>query len=299
MVGMNADEIRGRFLPSRVFARWRWTVRCGLWIVPMLVLLAGGLRLYLSPSIYRSFCVFEIVNGPDLRETGELLRSDRVLDRVSDQLELPRRLGVDRVNCGEIIRKNLRTEVLPGTRMIRLDITLHQRAEARDIAAELPRSLVATHADSLRADTAAKVVEIDRLITAASDRARELSVEWIRLEEIHGGESGDPAAAAAIGRARTIATRAEAGVSQLSSLKQAEQTRLIGELPRLVVHTEALIPTRREPAGGGDELGRLVLHSLGWGLAVALLLPYLLELLFPFPAAAGCASPARSAAANW
>jgi|GEM_PF-5355183 len=44
---MDADEITGRFLPSRVYCRWKWTVRAGLTVVPMLVLLGGGLVLFL------------------------------------------------------------------------------------------------------------------------------------------------------------------------------------------------------------------------------------------------------------
>ena len=281
---METAHVHGRFLPSRVFSRWKWTVRFGLLIVPLVLFLAGSLQIYFRPSRYLSQTVFEITKGPSLRETEELLRSENVLSRASEKLELPRRLELDRDNCVAGIRKNLETRILKDTRMIRLEVTMHRNVHARDLAEEIPRSLVGYLAESMIAQSERKVAELERLATAEADRARELSNKWIKLEEVHGKNPADPGAATAIERARRAALAAELEVERLGSLKQAERTHLIDQLPRLVVHTEARISSTPLTPKSGEEMGRLVVTCLAWALAAALLLPYLFELAFP-PAA--------------
>jgi hypothetical protein len=278
---METANLHGRFLPSRVFSRWKWTVRFGLLILPLVLFLAGALQLYFSPSRYLSRTVFEITNGPSLRETEELLRAENVLARVSEKLDLPRRLDLDRDNCVAGIRSSLETRILKDTRMIRLEVTRTRNIDARDLAEEIPRSLVGYLAESMTANSERKVAELERLATAQADRAKELSNKWIKLEEVHGKQPADPGAATAIDRARRAALAAEVEVERLGSLQQAERTRLIDHLPRLVVHTAPVIGSKPEGPKSGEEMGRLVVICLIWALAAALLLPYLFELAFP------------------
>lgn len=278
---MEMEDLQGRFLPSRVFTRWKWPVRFGLWIVPLVLFLAGALQLYLSPNRYRSTTVFEILNGPSLRETEELLRSEGVLNRVAGTLELPNRLEIDRDTCVTVIQENLETEILKDTRMIRLEVTLIRNTDARDVADETPRALVQYLADNMRRRSEEKIAEILRLTSVEIDRAKELSIQWIKLEEVHGGKPTDPGAVTAIERARQSTLRAEAEVERLNALRQAEQTSLIERLPRLVVHTAPRIGSTPESPKDGEGLGWIVLESLGWALGFTLLLPYLLELAFP------------------
>ena len=53
------NRLAGRFLPSRVYARWKWTVRCGLCVVPLILFLAGSVVVYLQPGRYQSTTVFK------------------------------------------------------------------------------------------------------------------------------------------------------------------------------------------------------------------------------------------------
>lgn len=76
-------EIRGRFLPSRVYSRWKWTVRFGLLIVPFLSFLAGGLTLYLTPGTYRSTTLIELENGPATPKVGPELHEFTVQSLIS------------------------------------------------------------------------------------------------------------------------------------------------------------------------------------------------------------------------
>lgn len=61
-------EIRGRFLPSRVYSHWKWTVRFGLLLIPFLSFLAGGLTSTSPRAPYRSTPLIELENGPELHE---------------------------------------------------------------------------------------------------------------------------------------------------------------------------------------------------------------------------------------
>ncbi len=278
---MNPDETHGRFLPSRVFSRWKWIVRFGLLIVPFILFLSGSVQLYFSPTRYDSGTVFEIVNGPGLRETQELLLSDKVIARVVEKLELPRRLGTDRDNCITGIRENLKTAILRETNMIRLDVTMGNKVDARDAAEEIPRAVISYVSDTLRARSNEKIIEIKRFESDEIDRAKELSARWIKLQDVHGENPAEPGAVIALERARSAALRSEAEVANFGSLIQAEQTTLIGEMPRLVVHTPARINNTPASPKTGEELGNLILTCLAWALGAALLLPYLLELVFP------------------
>ena len=89
---MSSTEIRGRFIPSRVYNRWKWTVRFGLLLIPFLIFLCGGLLLFLTPSKYSSTTLIELENGPPPQECMELLKSRGILDLVSEHLELTKRL---------------------------------------------------------------------------------------------------------------------------------------------------------------------------------------------------------------
>ncbi|RYD28072.1 MAG: hypothetical protein EOP87_20210, partial [Verrucomicrobiaceae bacterium] len=68
-------RLAGRFLPSRVYARWKWTVRFGLSALPLILFLAGAFTLYLSPARYRSTAVFEYLGSRSPAEAAALLRS--------------------------------------------------------------------------------------------------------------------------------------------------------------------------------------------------------------------------------
>ena len=72
---MSSTETSGRFLPSRIYSRWKWAIRFGLLLVPFLILLSGGITL------------FGLENGPPPQEIVELVKSRSVLARVVDRLQ--------------------------------------------------------------------------------------------------------------------------------------------------------------------------------------------------------------------
>lgn len=278
---MTTTEIDGRFLPARVFKRWKWVVRLAISIVPLTLFLAGALQIYLSPNQFSSTSVFEITNGPNLREIEERLQTGNVISRVVDRLQIHNQLRVDRESSISIIRENLESEILEGTRMIRLKVTLSKAVLARDVAAEIPKAVVEDIASDLKARSDQRITEIRQLESAEADRARELSSRWIKLQEFHGRSPSNPGAAAAIEQARTATLLAETEVAKLNALAINEQTRLIQDQARLRVHTEPQISLNAVDSRQPDPFGKLILECIGWALAIALAVPYLLEWLFP------------------
>lgn len=278
---MDPETIDGRFLPSRVFHRWKWVVRTSLSIIPLVLFLSGSLRIYLSPAKFSSSTVFEVINGPALREIEEYLRTGDVISRAVDHLQIQRQLQMDRDLCVSTLRENLETEIFRDTHIIRLQVTLSSAVIARDVAEELPKSLVADLTDTLTARSEQRIAEIRQLESVAADRAKEVSTRWIKLQEVHGPSPENAGAAIAIENARSATHQAEAEMAKWTALVQEEQTQRIHQQPRLVVHTKPQIANNPVDSRQGHPLGMLVLECIGWALALALALPYLLELLFP------------------
>jgi hypothetical protein len=278
---MSAMEIRGRFLPSRVYDRWKWTVRFGLLIVSLLVFLAGGLVLYLTPGSFRSTTLFELENGPSPRETLELLESRGVLDRVSGNLELHERFQTDREEVISQLREIISSRVVPKTRFIELSVTYRQRVEARDIAEEVPTALKQHLAHIARQNSTDKAAEIDALIRDAGDSAEGRAADAGNLEKIHGSTPEDGSAIAALQRARRASLLADAEVERLRALKAETLASGIESQPRLIIHSAPVVSDEAVVPKMDEELTRLALGSLAAGLLSALLLPYLMELAFP------------------
>lgn len=111
---MASTKISGRFFPPRVYSRWKWTVRFGLLLVPFLVLLSGGVVLFLSPNKCRSTTLFGLENGPPPREIVELVKSRSVLDRVFERLELAHRFNMDKETAMGLIREATEVRIVPN-----------------------------------------------------------------------------------------------------------------------------------------------------------------------------------------
>lgn len=279
---MNEDVTTNRFHPSRVYARWKWTLRACLTLLPALSMLIGGITLFLTPGRYMSRTVFEIVNGPAPGEVAQLAASREVLERVVSSLRLAEVFDVDRETVLQILRQQTRSAVIPGTRMIRVETELVRAAQARDVADELPDSIVA-HLSSIRHDIARnKAAEMDELIRIASDEAEERAKSLANLTRIHGNAGTAPEADVLVGRAKRQSILADAELERLRDLKNHYLSDEIESRPRLVVHEEPVIAcaigSSRESA---PELGWIVVRAILQSLAAALLLPYLLEWVFP------------------
>jgi len=278
---MDADEITGRFLPSRVYGRWKWAVRAGLMVVPMLVLLSGGLVLFLTQSKYRSSALVEIENARSPQESAKLLKSSTILGRVISDLRLGEQFQADQETAREILTDTVQVKVIPDTRLIEISVTLAQKALARDVAAAIPQSLAAFEGDRLREENTEKLAGLDQLIQDARDTAAENAVAVTRIEKIHGTALPDTPAFRELERARRTSLLADSEVERLRVLRAATATALIGTGPRLVMHSEPVISQSPSNPKIGPELDELLLQALAAGLTAALLLPYLCELAFP------------------
>ncbi|MEX1114623.1 MAG: hypothetical protein WEB53_05205 [Akkermansiaceae bacterium] len=278
---MVEDEITGRFLPSRAYGRWKWAVRFGLLIVPMLVLLGGGLVLFLTPLKYRSTAVVEIKNARSPQESANLLTSSAILGCLISDLRLGEQFQVDQLTAREILTDTVQVKVIPDTRLIEISVLLVQKELARDIAAALPRSLARFEGDRVRDEHTAKVAKLDQLILDARDAAAESAVGVTRIEKIHGGALPETPAFRELERARRASLLADSEVERLKILRAAAVIELVDIEPLLIVHSEPVISQSPSNPKTGPELDQLLLHALAAGLTAALLLPYLCELAFP------------------
>jgi capsular polysaccharide biosynthesis protein len=274
-------EIDGRFLPSRVYRRWKWAVRLGLLVIPFVILLSGGLTLFLSPNKYRSTTVFSIDQGPGPAEVAHLVKSSSTLEQVTRGLELPNRWNVDSETVHKIVRGITATKILPDTPLVEITVTHTNKIDARDIAQMLPESVHAGLMGISRDQSKVKADEIALLIDKASDTARESAAVLSNLEKVHGATPSDNAAARMLERARRDSLLADAEVERLRTLHTARLTEDIDSLPSLQIHTRPTISDTAFSPKIASDLNLLALRSLGWGLLVALLAPYLSELAFP------------------
>ena len=286
---MKCDDLGGRFLPSRVYCRWKWTVRFGLLVVPFLIFLSGALLLYLTPNRYRSTTLVELENGPQVREVLALITERPTLERVIEQLKLTERFSLDRETLVESLRQSLNAKQVEGTNLIRVTVRQSRNSDARDIAEQIPKSLMAYLENAREQQLADRFTQFNRLIQEASDDAEEAAALVSRTEKIDG--SGEPPSSS-LARARRASMLADAELERLKALKNAARTDLVASRPRLVVHEEPVIATTPDSPKIGPGLNQRAIKALLGGLLTALLLPYLFELAFP-PAKARQESPAN------
>lgn len=274
-------EIRARFLPSRIYSRWKWTVRSGLLLVPFFTFLTGGLLLYLTPTRYRSTALVEFENAPPAAELAGLLESRANLSQVIDELQLVNQLNLDRDTVIELLRETTDVRILPDTRLLEITVTFNQRDPARDIAGQLVRSLRDYLTGIVTAAGKAKADRLESLITNATDLAEQQATTVVKLEKLHGTAPAEAGVTTTIERARRAALLADAEVERLRSLHSDCLTQTIDELPRLIVHSEPVASQKPCSPQVGVAFSKLIGRSLLFGLLTALLLPYLLELAFP------------------
>ncbi|MEO5917773.1 MAG: hypothetical protein ABIS50_26310 [Luteolibacter sp.] len=275
------NRLAGRFLPSRVYARWKWTVRFGLGVVPLVLFLAGALALYLAPGRYRSTVVFEYVGTRPLPEVVELLKSNNVFEIADDSAEMSKRMGVSRGTAFESFSKRLEISVNAASRMIELKVTDVQKELARDLAAALPKALDSYESTLLSHTILAQVNVLENSLTDAGDEVELKRLNLARLLTIRGDQETDPAARLDVDAARRDWEDAHSRV--LATQARIGETKL--QLPNpgkwVIVHSIPQISDRPVSGETDETMGTVILQSLATGLALALLAPYLLELAFP------------------
>jgi len=235
----------------------------------------------ITPGKYSSTTLVEVENARSPQESAKLLKSSAILGRVISDLELVQKFQVDHETAREILSDAVHVKVVPDTRLIGIDVTLAQKELARDVAADLPRSLARFESDRMRDENLAKVEKLDQLIQDARDTSAENAVAVTRIEKIHGDALPETPSFRELERARFASRAADAEVGRLRDLRAAAVTALVDAEPRLIVHTEPVISPSPGNPKTGPALEELLLQALAAGLTVALLLPYLCELTFP------------------
>ncbi len=278
---MENSETTGRFLPSQVYSRWKWVARFGMMVVPMLVLLCGGLILFLTPNNYSSTALVEMENGRSPQETAKLLESSGVLDLVVGELELAQRLNLDHGTAEEILLEATKVKVISDTNLIEVAVTYTQKELAREIADALCHGLARYEKERVQNGVAEKIAKLDRLLLDARDNSAEKAVEISRIEKLQGHPAAGEALARELERARRASLVADTDVERLLVLRADAAASLLNSEPRLIVHSQPVIPSIPSNPKVGTELNNLALQALIAGLAVAVLLPYLCELAFP------------------
>lgn len=272
-------RVAGRFLPSRVYARWKWTVRFGLSALPLILFLAGALTLFLTPGRYRSTAVFEYLGTRPAGEVAALLKSRNVVEPAVRSLGLVNRLGVDSENLFRIINGAAKATVDSESGMIRLHVTNTSKEVARDLAAALVTSLENYEKSLVTAGIRQRLEFANSALTVAEDDAEEKQQALARLISLRGDQTGDPVSQLDLDAARAEWEHARRMVLDGRTLIAADRRKLANPGKWVVLHTQPVIS--QGTLKPQKSWAYHILVALGTGLAFTLLAPYLLELAFP------------------
>ena len=274
-------RLAGRFLPSRVYARWVWTVRSCLVVVPSILFLGGALSLYLSPSRFKSTVAFEYVGKRPLPDVAELIKTSNLLGRVHDSLELTKRLEMDRNTGIQVLRDATEVRTTPATRMMQVEVVLTPAELSRDVASAFPKALEDYEKSLAIAGIGTRLDAAKLELAAAEVRVASAQKSLARLVSVRGEETGDPVSQLDVDAARAAWNHA----NQQRLESQTFVDSLVRERSSLgtwtVAHTTPQVANSSTGPKSEDTLGMVILKSLGIGLGCALAIPYLLELAFP------------------
>ncbi len=272
-------RLAGRFLPSRVYARWKWTVRFGLWAVPLILFLTGSLVLYFTPSRYQSSVLFEYLGKRPPAEAAALLKSRNVVDLATATLKLRDLMAVDSDSLFEIVSRSTRTEVDQATGMIELKVTNTRNEVARDLAVELVKSLEIYETTLAARTSESRLTALSRSLRDAEDYQEEMRKTLVNVIRANGEPPENSLERLNVDEARRNWDSAQSQCLELAA--RATEVRFEMENPAkwVSVHSQPRISSNSLPPK--ESLGDIILQSLGTGLAFALILPYLAELALP------------------
>jgi hypothetical protein len=275
------NRLAGRFLPSRVYARWRWSVRFGLVALPLILFFAGSIVVYLTPGRYRSTAVFEYLGKRTPAEAVTLLKSQAVISRVVSELNLSGRFEVDSDTAARILSRQVKVSAEQGTGLIRLRTTALNRELARDLAAALPDALDAYEKSRAATELENRAAVESQLAREAEDIAAEKRKELTQWLRVHGDAPIQPIDRLDLDELRGDWEHAVQRVREANDRRSSIDNELAAWKSVIAVHTQPMISHTPLGKGSANPLGRVVLEALVSGLVFALAVPYLLELAFP------------------
>lgn len=275
------NRLAGRFLPSRVYARWVWTVRSCLVMLPVILFLSGALTLYLSAGRFKSSTTFESLGQRSLAEVAALLGSQNLLEDIHDRLDLGKRLGVDQETATTILRESTEVRLIPATRLMQVEVVMTPAELARDVAAEFPKALDAYEKSLADKAIQERIAHAEREVISAEDSAAMAEKDLARLVSLRGEASGDALAQLDVDAARTTWNHANTQLLDARSRVETLNRELATPRSWVALHSVAQISSTAVGPETENTLGWVVLRSFGIGLLCALGIPYLLELAFP------------------
>lgn len=264
-----------------MYARWKWTVRCGLCVVPLILFLAGSVVVYLQPSRYQSTAVFKYSGGRPAVEVVALLKSGSIFDRAFEEAGLRDQLQVSKDTVFEMMSHLMKTRVDPASGLIEVKVTHTRKEVARDFAAALPKALNAYESHLAEVEIINRMNQARMTFEEAEDDAEAKRKALAKLIYVRGEAPEEPAARLDVDAARAdvesadkLVAASEAAWQETKKINRERRTWVeVITAPRI---SESPVVTDKD-----ETLGAVILRSLGTGLGCALAVPYLLELLFP------------------
>lgn len=267
----------GRFLPARVYTRWKWAIRTGLLLIPLILFLAGGVAIYMTPLRYKSTATFEYLGPRSAHEAASLLKSHHVGDALS---KFRTSFGdgwsmVDHLSDSKIVNTRVNRE----SGFIELEVMNSNKNTARDMAVKMIEALGDYEKSIVVGQAKARIQALEARVTESEDLAAEKRQALAKLMVLRSSTPVDPLLELNIDSAR-----AEWEFFNRQALEDrgeiaGEERAIATAGPWVVVHSKPLVAQTAEP--GEETLPELIWWSLGVGLAFALTAPYLLELAFP------------------
>jgi hypothetical protein len=288
---MDPDPIR-RWNPGFIALRWRHV----FWIMPLLGLLAG-LILHFLPMIRNTATgVVQIGSAGLSFSTADVVhavQTDDILALAGIRTDLTNRWnlkGEEGSPCTEELRRSVSAKPIPGTSLVEISVSGRSRAESELIWHALVTALQEHFEDLRSVHDQSKLDQLEAAVRwqkADVDSKREALSRAIRTETLlHYSNGSGPQTNMDF---QTLKADFEASQKLLEQLQIKEisekmQCRLTEDA--LTIHEAPGTPV---PLTLWDTLRPLVLQSsigLGAGMVLAVLLAYLLELLFPRKASA-------------
>ncbi len=266
-------------MPSRVYARWKWTVRAGLLVVPLVVFLWGAVIVYFTPERYESKVMFEYLGKRPQAEVLKLLKSGEVVKWAVGELNLTKEWSIDRENAERITEGITRTRVEPNTGLIEISVKHLKKETARDLANTLVKSLGRYEQSLMDVAAQAKIEASAELLVEAEDEMVAKRQALSRLISVRGEKAADPLSQLDLDAARRDWDHAHQQVLDLRSKIVEMKRESANPVKWTVVHTEPLIAYT--PGRKNFTLEDATMQALVAGVVVTFVLPYFLELVLP------------------
>lgn len=279
-----------RWNPGFIALRWRHL----FWGLPSLGLLVG-LLVHFLPMVRGSATGIVLLRPlptsvagmlPARSDVAGMFTSDEVLRASARALDLPRKWRIEEEACISRLRASIRCQGITGTSLVEVQVQGEGRAEAIRIWEALIKESIDQFSRLDAADHAAELAILNARVEAAKaelEAKRETLATTMRTTDLlhRPGPPGPSLFSHYHPKAKAEFDRA------LSALETAQVAQITAKMQSLITAAPLTIhqaPGTPAPVTLWDTLRPLVLHSsigLGSGMVLALILAYLLELLFP------------------